>query len=186
MKTQFDKLFGTGKEYDEIDGNGDGNETNPVASKKTASKKTAENQMDLFGFSDDENSNENGLNKFYQTLEDTPHFYQIIQGDFPVKLLLQNLLQQTSVCFDTETTGIDALNAELVGLSFSREKGKGFYVPFPENQDEAKELIEKFIPFFENETIEKIGQNMKYDLKILSNYNIIYPAWVWRNNVRKK
>lgn len=172
MKTQFDKLFGTGKEYDEIDGNGDGNETNPVASKKTASKKTAENQMDLFGFSDDENSNENGLNKFYQTLEDTPHFYQIIQGDFPVKLLLQNLLQQTSVCFDTETTGIDALNAELVGLSFSWEKGKGFYVPFPENQDEAKELIEKFIPFFENETIEKIGQNMKYDLKILSNYNI--------------
>ena len=143
MKTQFDKLFGTGKEYDEIDGNGDGNETNPVASKKTASKKTAENQMDLFGFSDDENSNENGLNKFYQTLEDTPHFYQIIQGDFPVKLLLQNLLQQTSVCFDTETTGIDALNAELVGLSFSWEKGKGFYVPFPENQDEAKELIEK-------------------------------------------
>ena len=172
MKTQFDKLFGTGKEYDEIDGNGDGNETNPVASKKTASKKTAENQMDLFGFSDDENSNENGLNKFYQTLEDTPHFYQIIQGDFPVKLLLQNLLQQTSVCFDTETTGIDALNAELVGLSFSWEKGKGFYVPFPENQEEAQELIEKFIPFFENETIEKIGQNMKYDLKILSNYNI--------------
>jgi len=170
MKTQFDKLFGTGKEYDEIDG--DGNETNPVASKKTASKKTAENQMDLFGFSDDENSNENGLNKFYQTLEDTPHFYQIIQGDFPVKLLLQNLLQQTSVCFDTETTGIDALNAELVGLSFSWEKGKGFYVPFPENQEEAQELIEKFSPFFENETIEKIGQNMKYDLKILSNYNI--------------
>jgi DNA polymerase-1 len=170
MKTQFDKLFGTGKEYDEIDG--DGNETNPVASKKTASKKTAENQMDLFGFSDDENSNENGLNKFYQTLEDTPHFYQIIQGDFPVKLLLQNLLQQTSVCFDTETTGIDALNAELVGLSFSWEKGKGFYVPFPENQEEAQDLIEKFIPFFNNETIEKIGQNMKYDLKILSNYNI--------------
>lgn len=174
MKTQFDKLFGTGKEYDEIDGNGDGdgNETNTVASKKTASKKTAENQMDLFGFSDDDNSNENGLNKFYQTLEDTPHFYQIIQGDFPVKLLLQNLLQQTSVCFDTETTGIDALNAELVGLSFSWEKGKGFYVPFPENQEKAQELIEKFSPFFENETIEKIGQNMKYDLKILSNYNI--------------
>ena len=137
MKTQFDKLFGTGKEYDEIDGNGDGNETNPVASKKTASKKTAENQMDLFGFSDDENSNENGLNKFYQTLEDTPHFYQIIQGDFPVKLLLQNLLQQTSVCFDTETTGIDALNAELVGLSFSWEKGKGFYVPFTSKQEEV-------------------------------------------------
>jgi DNA polymerase-1 len=81
-------------------------------------------------------------------------------------------MNQTSVCFDTETTGIDALNAELVGLSFSWEKGKGFYVPFPESQEEAKALVEKFKPFFESETIEKIGQNIKYDLKILSRYGI--------------
>ena len=89
-----------------------------------------------------------------------------------VKLLLQNLQNQTSVCFDTETTGLDALHAELVGISFSYEKGKGFYVPFPENQEEAQVLVNKFIPFFENESIEKIGQNLKYDLKILSNYAI--------------
>jgi DNA polymerase I len=76
------------------------------------------------------------------------------------------------VCFDTETTGLDALNAELVGLAISYEKGKGFYIPFPENQEEAQHLIEKFRPFFENETIEKIGQNLKYDLKILANYGI--------------
>ncbi|MGL5111090.1 MAG: DNA polymerase, partial [Flavobacterium sp.] len=170
MKAQFDKLFGTGKEYDEIVNNDD--DTLSAPTKKTATTKTSENQMDLFGFSDDENSEGVSVNKFYQTLEDTPHFYQIIQGDFPVKLLLQNLAQQTSVCFDTETTGIDALNAELVGLSFSWEKGKGFYVPFPENQEEAQALIERFRPFFENEAIEKIGQNMKYDLKILSNYHI--------------
>ena len=74
--------------------------------------------------------------------------------------------------FDTETTGLDALHAELVGISFSYEKGKGFYVPFPENQEEATALIDKFRPFFENEAIEKIGQNLKNDLKILSNYNI--------------
>ena len=55
-----------------------------------------------------------------------------------MKLLLQNLQNQSSVCFDTETTGLDALHAELVGISFSYEKGKGFYVPFPENQQEAK------------------------------------------------
>ena len=59
-----------------------------------------------------------------------------------------------------------------MGISFSYEKGKGFYVPFPENQVEAKALAEKFMPFFENEKIEKIGQNLKYDLKILSNYGI--------------
>jgi DNA polymerase-1 len=108
----------------------------------------------------------------FATLETTEHFYQSIQGDLPVKLLLQNLMNQTSVCFDTETTGIDALNAELVGMSFSWEKGKGFYVPFPENQEEAQALVEKFKPFFESETIEKIGQNIKYDLKILSRYGI--------------
>lgn len=170
MKAQFDKLFGSGKEYDEIDSNENTAEIQqPI--KKAPAKKSNEDQFDLFGFSDD--SDEPTANhSYYATLENTTHFYQIIQGDLPVKLLLQNLLNQTSVCFDTETTGIDALNAELVGMSFSFEKGKGFYVPFPENQEEAQTLIEKFRSFFENESIEKIGQNIKYDLKILSNYNI--------------
>lgn len=170
MKAQFDKLFGTGKEYDEIDSNGNTSEI-PQPTKKAPAKKSNEDQFDLFGFSD-ESDEPTANHSYYATLENTTHFYQIIQGDLPVKLLMQNLLNQTSVCFDTETTGIDALNAELVGISFSFEKGKGFYVPFPENQEEAQNLIEKFRPFFENENIEKIGQNMKYDLKILSNYNI--------------
>jgi DNA polymerase-1 len=170
MKVQFDKLFGTGKEYDEIDSNENTAET-PQAVKKVPIKKSNDEQFDLFGFSDESDA-PTMQHSYYATLENTPHFYQTIQGDLPVKLLLQNLLGQTSVCFDTETTGLDALNAELVGLSFSFEKGKGFYVPFPENQEEAQTLIEKFRPFFENETIEKIGQNLKYDLKILSNYNI--------------
>lgn len=170
MKAQFDKLFGSGKEYDEIDSNENTSEI-PQPIKKAPAKKSNEDQFDLFGFSDD--SDEPTANhSYYATLEITTHFYQIIKGDLPVKLLLENLLNQTSVCFDSETTGIDALNAELVGMSFSFEKGKGFYVPFPENQEEAQHLIEKFRPFFENESIEKIGQNIKYDLKILSNYNI--------------
>lgn len=176
MKAQFDKYFGTGKEYDEIDTNGI---LTPAISKgegegtpkKAPAKKTNEDQFDLFGFSDEE-SNEVHQNSHYATLENTEHFYQSIQGDFAVKLLLQNLMNQTSVCFDTETTGIDALNAELVGMSFSFEKGKAFYVPFPENQDEAQILVDKFKPFFENENIEKIGQNVKYDLKILLNYGV--------------
>ena len=172
MKTQFDKWFGTGKEFDEIETNGNSESNiNENQVKKTIAKKSPENQMDLFGFSDDED-NDVKPNSFYATLETTEHFYQIIQGDLPVKLLMQNLMNQTSVCFDTETTGIDALNAELVGISFAFEKGKAFYVPFPENQEEAQTLIDKFKPFFENETIEKIGQNCKYDLKVLSNYGV--------------
>jgi DNA polymerase-1 len=172
MKAQFDKYFGTGKEYDEIDTNGNGtpSETQQPA-KKAPAKKTNEDQFDLFGFSDDE-SGEVKSNSHYATLENTEHFYQSIQGDFAVKLLMQNLMYQTSVCFDTETTGIDALNAELVGMSFSFEKGKAFYVPFPENQEEAQVLVDKFKPFFESENIEKIGQNIKYDLKILSHYGV--------------
>jgi DNA polymerase I len=172
MKAQFDKYFGTGKEYDEIDTNGNGNSSEtPQPTKKAPTKKSNDDQMDLFGFSDDD-SNETTSHSGYATIENTEHFYQIVQGDLPVKLLLQNLMNQTSVCFDTETTGIDALNAELVGMSFSYEKGKAFYIPFPENRDEAQILIEKFKPFFENESIEKIGQNVKYDLKILSHYGI--------------
>ena len=172
MKAQFDKYFGTGKEYDQIDTNGNGTSSEtPQPSKKATVKKSNEDQFDLFGFSDEE-SGEVKSNSFYATLENTEHFYQIIQGDLPVKLLLQNLMNQTSVCFDTETTGVDALNAELVGMSFSFEKGKAFYLPFPENKAEAQVLVDKFKPFFESETIEKIGQNIKYDLKILSHYGV--------------
>jgi len=173
MKAQFDKYFGTGKEYDEIDTNGNSTEASvsQTTLKKQITKKSNEDQFDLFGFSDEE-SGEVKTNSFYATLETTNHNYTIIQGDLGTKLFLQNLLNQTSVCFDTETTGIDALNAELVGMSFSWQKGEAFYVPFPENQEEAQVLVDKFKPFFENENIEKIGQNIKYDLKILSHYGV--------------
>ncbi len=170
MKTQFDKLFGNGKEYDEIETNG--NDTiSETTVKKVSTKKTHQDQFDLFGFSDEEND-EPKHNSLYATLETTNHNYTIIQGELGTKLFLQNLINQTSVCFDTETTGIDTLHAELVGMSFSFEKGKAFYVPVPEKREEAQSLADKFKPFFENESIEKIGQNIKYDLKILSNYGI--------------
>ena len=172
MKAQFDKWFGNGKEFDEIETNANDTEVTvgtPKPAKKAAPKN--ENQFDLFGFSDDE-SDEPKPHSYYATLDTTEHLYQVVQGELGTKLFLQNLMNQTSVCFDTETTGIDALNAELVGMSFSWEKGKAFYVPVSENQDEAKTLVEKFKPFFESETIEKIGQNVKYDLKVLSKYGI--------------
>ena len=161
MAEQFDAIFRKG-------------EAAPVVDEAKLYKKPqpkTEEQFDLFGSAIDEDSDET-RHQYYNTLENTTHSYQIIQGDLGIKLLLQNLQNQTSVCFDTETTGLDALHAELVGISFSYEKGKGFYIPFPENQTEAQSLIEKLVPFFENETIEKIGQNLKYDLKVLSNYGI--------------
>ncbi len=167
MKAQFDKLYNSN-----VNDNLNGNSNEEIKTKKTPSKKTNDEQFDLFGFSDGEDLIENS-NSHYTTLENTEHFYQIIQGDLPVKLLIQNLMKQKSVCFDTETTGLDALNSELVGMSFAFEKGKAFYVPFPENQEEAKVLAQKFNMFFENESVEKIGQNIKYDLKILANYGVV-------------
>lgn len=164
MAEQFDAIFKNPSQN---------NSTTEVANDAKLYKKSTKNddQFDLFGTA---TTDEDAVSRtaFYNTLATTPHAYQIIQGDLGLRLLLQNLQNQSSVCFDTETTGLDALHAELVGISFSFEKGKGFYVPFPENQEEAQALAAKFLPFFENEDIEKIGQNLKYDLKILSNYGI--------------
>lgn len=166
LKTQFDKLFGSGKEYDEISTEENGNE-NIV---KKQQPKKIENQFDLFGFHDEEtNEIHHGG---YATIENTSHFYQIVQPGMALKMFLKSLCNQKSVCFDTETTGIDALNVELVGLSFSWEKGKAYYIPCPENQEETQVIIDQLKVFFEDETIEKVGQNIKYDIKVLKNYNI--------------
>jgi DNA polymerase-1 len=166
MAEQFDTIFRPGtKDMHQ----------NPTIDESKLYKKPQpknEEQFDLFGSTITDETSEETRHQYYNSLENTTHFYQSIQGDLSVKLLLQNLMNQTSVCFDTETTGIDALNAELVGMSFSYEKGKAFYVPFPENQGEAQVLVDKFKPFFESESIEKIGQNIKYDLKILSHYGV--------------
>jgi len=165
MAEQFDAIFKNGGAPAQI---------SPVDEAKLYKKPQpkSDDQFDLFGSSLQDATSDEPRQQYYNSLENTEHFYQTIQGDLAVKLLLQNLQNQTSVCFDTETTNIDALHAELVGIAFSYEKGKGFYVPFPENKEEALVLIEKFRPFFENEAIEKIGQNLKYDLKVLSNYSI--------------
>jgi DNA polymerase-1 len=165
MAEQFDAIFKKGGAPAQI---------SPVDEAKLYKKPQPKNddQFDLFGSTLHDVTSDETRHQYYNSLENTEHFYQTIQGDLAVKLLLQNLQNQTSVCFDTETTNLDALHAELVGIAFSYEKGKGFYVPFPENKEEATVLIEKFRPFFENDAIEKIGQNLKYDLKVLSNYSI--------------
>ncbi len=107
-----------------------------------------------------------------KTIKDISHVYQSVAPGMAMKLFLQNLSKQTSVCFDTETTGLNPLTAELVGIAFSWEASKGFYLPFPADRTEAQELIEQLRPFFEDESIEKIGQNLKYDIKVLDKYEI--------------
>jgi DNA polymerase-1 len=130
-------------------------------------------QFSLFGGAEETSSKTESTSEYTRkTSETTSHFYQSVAPGMATKLFIKNLMQQKSVCFDTETTGINPITAELVGIAFSWEVGKGFYMPFPENRDEAQEHIEQLRPFFENEVIEKIGQNLKYDIKVLAKYNI--------------
>ena len=108
----------------------------------------------------------------YNNIKTTSHFYQFADTPLSRKLLLKQLMAQKSVCFDTETTGLKSLEVELIGIAFSWEHHKGFYIHFPENQKETQEILEEFRPFFEDEAIEKVGHNLKYDIKVLSNYNM--------------
>jgi DNA polymerase I len=165
LKTSFDNLFNPNAAI-----SADKAVDDSKLYKKPQPKNT--DQFDMFSVANEAENGETEAENYYLKLDKYEHNYQIIQGDLGIKLLLQNLQNQKAVCFDTETTGIDTLHAEIVGLALSYEKGSGFYIPFPENQEEAQVLMEKFRPFFENENIEKIGQNLKYDLKILANYNI--------------
>ncbi|WP_298532669.1 DNA polymerase I [uncultured Algibacter sp.] len=134
-------------------------------------KSAGAGQFSLFG-ADPSNEAEVVSEHRRKTAETTSHFYQSIAPGMATKLFIKNLMNQSSVCFDTETTGLNPLTAELVGIAFSWEVGKGFYMPFPENKNETQELIEQLRPFFESEAIEKVGQNLKYDIKVLAKYNV--------------
>jgi DNA polymerase-1 len=143
--------------------------------KTTATSKkvgpSSEGQFDLFAAPGTGSVSEAEVASGFKTIATTNHFYQHIASPFSRKLLLRKLMEQTSVCFDTETTGLKALEVELIGIAFSYEIGKGYYVSFPEDQAETKNILEEFRPFFES-NIEKVGHNLKYDIKVLSNYEM--------------
>ena len=167
LKDQFLKLFSSESDSD-----------NPEESKQepnTSKKKQTEaggGQFSLFGGDGQVTGGTIKEVSSRKSIKEVSHVYQSILPGMAMKLFVQNLMKQTSVCFDTETTGLNPLTAELVGIAFSWEAGKGFYVPFPEDKKKAQEIIEQLRPFFEAEDIEKIGQNLKYDIKVLHKYNI--------------
>ena len=107
-----------------------------------------------------------------KTIKEVPHQYQLLTTQAEVEALLPELLLQKEVCFDTETTSLNELEAQIVGLALSWEVHKGYYILFPEDFDLAGQWLSVLKPFFESTTILKIGQNLKYDLKVLTNYGI--------------
>ncbi|MGB0769792.1 MAG: DNA polymerase I [Flavobacteriaceae bacterium] len=148
----------------------DENTSEKITPKITKNTTAGTGQFSLFDAPIEENSVAPIFERL--TIKSVAHFYQFIDSDFAFDLFLKQLLEKKSVCFDTETTSLNPLEAKLVGIAFSWEAHKGFYIPFPDEQEKAQHLIEKLRPFFENENIEKIGQNLKYDIKVLHKYNL--------------
>ena len=107
-----------------------------------------------------------------ENLENTDHKYQLVKGNEEAAKLVDLLIKQNSVTFDTETSGLEPTEVDVIGMSFSWKKNEAYYVALPNNFDEAKKLIQLFKPFFEDERIEKIGQNIKYDIIVLKKYDV--------------
>jgi DNA polymerase-1 len=132
-------------------------------------KNDIQQQFDLFSLPP-EHSKENSIGSSYESTESSNHLYQFANTPLSRKLLLKNLAKQSSVSYHIETIGTNCFEAKLIGIAFSYEAGKGYYVSISEN--DVQNIIEEFKPFFENDAIEKIGQDIKYDIKVLNNYNI--------------
>lgn len=126
---------------------------------------------DLFGFFAAEDT-EDAKNSNLSSLESLDYDYQLIDNEDKIDVFLQNILTKEIFSLDTETTGTDPIRAELVGMSFSFKENQAFYVPVPANRDEAQKIVNKFKPVFENEKTVKVGQNIKYDMLVLSNYGV--------------
>ena len=142
-----------------------------ILNKSKNNKKSVKQQLDLFAENptDEPESSENAS---FETLQTTPHEYYLIENEADARKILDFFLTKEILSLDTETTSTNPIDAELVGLSFSVEEKKAFYVAVPDNREEAQKIVNIFKPLYENPEILKIGQNLKYDLEVLHNYGV--------------
>ena len=144
---------------------------NKFLNKNEVKSKTDNNQLDLFA---ENTANESSEPKFakYESIKTTQHEYQLVENEGELRQLCDFFITKEFVSIDTETTSTDAISAELVGLSFSAEESKAFYVPVPANYEEALKVVQIFKPLYESDKIMKIGQNIKYDYEVLTRYGV--------------
>lgn len=137
--------------------------------------KVANMQLDLFA----ENPTNDAVSaefSSFESLKTTPHEYKLIETEEDARKLFDFFVTKQILCLDTETTSINPIDAELVGLSFSVEEGKAFYVAIPTERKKAERIVNIFKPLYENTKILKIGQNIKYDMEVLMNYGVRLAA----------
>lgn len=155
-----------------------GNESLGNTDKKAYQPKSSNGQTDLFSTAEFFNGQSQSpatevfAEKAFKTIDEVPHEYITIQSEEETEKLISRLMHASEYCFDTETTGLNALDAELVGMSFSFKPGEAFYVPVPATKSEAEKWLHRFAAVFTDASKVLIGQNIKYDYHILKNYGI--------------
>ena len=149
-----------------------------ILKKSEQKPKPANQQLDLFAEFAPVGSSEQEFSSF-ESLKTVPHEYKLIEKEEDIQQLCDFFRTKDFLVLDTETTSTSAIDAELVGLSFSVEEHKAFYVPVPANREEALRIINFFKPLYEDPKILKVGQNLKYDLEVLRNYDVRLEGPMW-------
>ena len=144
---------------------------NKFLNKVESKPKTDNNQLDLFA-ENTTNESDEPKNAKFESIKTTQHEYKLVENEEELRQLCDFFITKKSVSIDTETTSTDAISAELVGLSFSVEEKKAFYVAVPANYEEALKIVQIFKPLYESDKIMKIGQNIKYDYEVLTRYGV--------------
>ena len=144
---------------------------NKFLNKGESKPKTDNNQLDLFA-ENTTNESDEPKNAKFESIKTTQHEYKLVENEEELRQLCDFFITKGSVSIDTETTSTDAISAELVGLSFSVEEKKAFYVAVPANYEEALKIVQIFKPLYESDKIMKIGQNIKYDYEVLTKYGV--------------
>ena len=144
---------------------------NKFLNKDESKPKTDNNQLDLFA-ENTTNESDEPKNAKFESIKTTQHEYKLVENEEELRQLCDFFITKEFVSIDTETTSTDAISAELVGLSFSVEEKKAFYVAVPANYEEALKIVQIFKPLYESDKIMKIGQNIKYDYEVLTRYGV--------------
>ena len=144
---------------------------NKFLNKGESKPKTDNNQLDLFA-ENTTNESDEPKNAKFESIKTTQHEYKLVENEEELRQICDFFITKGSVSIDTETTSTDAISAELVGLSFSVEEKKAFYVSVPANYEEALKIVQIFKPLYESDKIMKIGQNIKYDYEVLTRYGV--------------
>lgn len=145
------------------------NESQKKGTKKPVQGMLFENETTKF---ENNTTEPHSLSENTPSIHSTQHTYRMVKEEKKLIELCNKICSQKSVCFDTETTGVNPLLSELVGLSFAYKEGEAYYVPIDDDREKAQQKVDIFRPFFEDEKIEKVGQNIKYDILELRNYDI--------------